>query len=266
VKQPAAAPSKGAALDPKETPMKKLVLGSLLLAALVSQTTGCIFVSDDDDVATITADWSFRTVGPAGMLSPENNCPAGYPEVALHTQELDATDRPVGAPVVDVFDCDRGSDFSDGLVPSTYEAFIRVTGNDGTSVYAESLAEVVDVSRDDVTIHPEIIDNGGYFKVAWNLRKNGAAVTCSQVPGLDKMSLDVTPKTGPTPPPVIITEFDCDRGFDISNPAPAGPYGGAVHALDTAKKSLGEYELTQSTMADRNKVVDLGTVVIDLNP
>jgi len=136
--------------------MKKLVLGSLLLAALVSQTTGCIITSDDgddvvDDFATIDAEWSFHEVDASGRPVVTNGCPTGYDTVALHNQQFDpASGRDIGTEVVDLFDCVDTKNFSDELVPGVYETFLSVTSPGGASIYATGRNDdaVVRLKRD----------------------------------------------------------------------------------------------------------------------
>ena len=245
--------------------MKKLALGSLTLAALVSQTTGCIITSDDpDDFATITADWSFRSVNAAGSLSPENNCPAGFPTVALHSQELDGNDRPVGPEVVDLFDCIDGRNFSDELLPGVYETFIRVTSDSGLNLYAESLPEIVDVRVNDVTIDPLIVDNGGYFAVAWDLREEGtnAPLECRDVAGIDGVEIAST-LSGTTQ--AVTDIFDCEVGSSFSAPVMEGNYVISMAVLNTAGNAIGQPEtLNNKVMRDRNQVTDLGVVMLQV--
>ncbi len=244
--------------------MKKLALGSLTLAALVSQTTGCIITSDDgDDFATITADWSFHTVNPRGQLSPENNCPSGFPTVALHSQELDGADRPIGLEVVDLFDCIDGRNFSDELLPGVYETFIRVTDDTGLALYAESLPEIVDVRVNDVRIEPLIIDNGGRFSYAWDLRdQQNAALECRDVAGLDGIEIAATLTSSMEG---VTDIFDCEVGGAFSAPVMEGTYVISVAALDTTDKQISEdLTINNKVMRDRNQVTDLGVLTIQI--
>lgn len=248
--------------------MKKLVLGSLLLAALVSQTTGCIITSDDDpeDFATISADWSFHTVNPTGTLSPENNCPAGFPTVALHSQELDLNDRPIGSPIVDLFDCVDGRHDSAPLDPGVYETFISVTSTGGGSIYADSLTAIVDVTRDDVTFASQIVDNGGYFKIGWDVREQGtnAALTCAQVnPG---EGVGITATLASNTAIFVADDFDCEDGEEFSTFTAAvaeGTYDVAIEPINSAGASVGPSVVLQDKiMRDRNQVTDLGVVML----
>ena len=246
--------------------MKKLVLGSLLLAALVSQTTGCIITSDDDDdFATINADWSFHTVSPNGALSPPNACPSGFGTVALHNQLVDASGRPIGPEVVDLFDCIDMHNFSDPLDPGEYETFISVTSGSGGSIYADSLAALVDVTTSDKTFTAEIVDNGGYFKIGWDLRDmtSLAPLNCADVSRQDGIEINTTlagAASGTT------DQFDCERGFDFTDAVMEGTYVVTVNAfmdgnpddIEVGEKVL----LNNKVMRNRNQVTDLGTVML----
>jgi hypothetical protein len=236
-----------------------------MLAALASQTTGCIITTDDDpDFATITADWSFHTVNGGGQLSPENNCPPGFPTVALHNQELDGNNRPVGPEVIDLFDCIDGRNFSDELLPGVYETFIRVTSDSGLNLYAESLPEIVDVRVNDVTTDPRIVDNGGYFAVAWDLREQGtnAPLECRDVAGIDGIEIAST-LSGTTQ--AVTDIFDCEVGSSFSAPVMEGQYVISVDVLDTAEMPIGQgVVLNNKVMRDRNQVTDLGVLTLQV--
>lgn len=247
--------------------MKKLVLGSLLLAALASQTTGCIITSDDsEDFATITAEWSFHSVNPTGALSPENPCPAAYPAVALHTTEVDSTFRLIpGTETVDVFDCDVHRDFSDPLLPGVYQASLSVTSDGGSLVYADTIPVIVDVTASDKSFTAKVVDNGGYFKVGWDLRDitTGAALTCRDVSRLDGVEINTTlvnATSGTT------DQFDCERGFDFTRAVMTGTYTVDVNAFEDQLPEdvlVGEpATLTNKVVFDRNKVTDLGIVTL----
>ena len=251
--------------------MKKLVLGSLLLATLVSQTTGCIITSDDDDdFATINAEWSFHTVSPNGDLSPPNPCPSGFNTVALHNQLVDVSGRPIGPEVVDLFDCIDMHNFSDPLDPGEYETFISVTSDGGGQIYADSLAALVDVTTSDKTFTAEIADNGGYFKVAWDLRDRQtlSAISCRDNANLDGIEISATLTTSTTG---TTDQFDCERGFDFTSAIREGKYTVTVNAFMDASPNPEDDVLVgdittvgERTIGNHNQVTDLGTVMVKL--
>lgn len=235
--------------------MNKLVLGSLLLATLA---TGCIISSSDDtvDQATIHADWSFHTVNPQGALSPNNPCPSGFNTAALHEQEIDVNGRPIGAEIIDLFDCVAMTDFSDPLAPSVYETQIWITSDGGGSVYAKSIPVDVDVTVDDKNYSASIVDNGGYFEAAWDLRKaaTNAPVTCA---GLGGVEISATITGSATS---IFDTYNCDLGFAVSDPLIAGNYLVEVSALNSADGKITSKQFNNETIGNRNQVTDLGAV------
>jgi hypothetical protein len=242
--------------------MKKLVLGSLLLAALVSQTTGCIITSDGgDDFATMDAEWSFVEVDTTGRAVATLPCPAGFDTVALHNQQFDpATDRDIGVEIVDVFDCVDATNFTDELEPGVYETFLSVTSPGGANVYARSVSAVVDVTDADATFETQFIDNGGYFRVDWDLRRGATPVGCADVGGVEIEATLVNTTAG------IVDIFPCEWGFGYSAGVMEGTYTVKLNALNTSDQAIGSGPtLINKTMGVENDIVDLGVNVIDLN-
>lgn len=249
--------------------MKNLVLGSLLLAALASQTTGCIITSDDtSDYATINADWSFHTVNPQGMLSPPNNCPAGFDTVALHSQEVDASGRAIGSEVIDLFDCVDMRNFSDPLPPGVYETYVSVTSTGGANVYADSISALVDVTTADKTFSAQLVDNGGYFKVGWDLRRQGTAapISCANLAATDGVGITATLASNSSI--FVPDDFDCVDGetFSVFTDALAkGVYNVAIQAINAQSAAIGPATvLANKSIGDRNAVTDLGVVTLDV--
>jgi hypothetical protein len=254
--------------------MKNLVLGSLLLAALASQTTGCIITSDDDDgggdFATINAEWSFHTVNPQGQLSPPNSCPSGFATVALHNQEVDpVTGRDVGSPFVDLFDCAAMRDFTDVLPPGVYETSLSVTNDTGSQVYADSISQITDVTVDDKTFQTEIIDNGGYFKFGWDLRDkpSNAAITCNDLLASD--GVGVTSTLTSNSAIFVGDDYDCVDGeifYVFTDPLAKGSYNVAIQPINSAGQSIGDTTLlSNKAIGDRNAVTDLGVVTLNVD-
>jgi len=245
--------------------MKKLVLGSLLLAAVASQTTGCIITSDEE-LATINAEWSFHNVSPSGTLSPSNPCPAGYDTVVLHTTEVDALNQPFGAPIVDLFDCPDMRHLSAELDPGVYQAFVSVE-NDAGGLYAKSLAAIVDVVDSDKTFRAEIVQNGGYFELGWDLvdQLTNAPLGCPDVPEIDAIGLTATIANGSD---FVADDFDCIDGekfTTFTSAAPAGTYVVRVQPVDRGGVPLGPgATFNNKAMGDRNAVTNLGIAVLPI--
>jgi hypothetical protein len=244
--------------------MKKLVLGSLLLAAIATQATGCIITTEDDDpgeAAFITADWTFRNIA----TQSNTGCPAGFGTVALHNQEVDLDNRPIpGTEVIDLFDCIDGRHESAPLDPVVYETWLEVTSSGGASVYAESLSAIVDVTQVDKTFSATILNDGGYFQVAWDLRgaTTNNPLQCRDVANLDGVEI-ISTVTGGTQ--AVVDKFDCENGIDISGGLLQGSYTVSVDAFDDAAGALGPpVNLTNRTIKDRNGVTDLGRVTLPI--
>lgn len=249
--------------------MKKIVLGSLLLAALVSQTTGCIITSDDDgsaDFATIDAAWSFHNVNPDGTsLSPANPCPTGVDTVTLHSQEVDTAGLPIGKEVQDVFTCSDMRHSSAPLPPAVYETWISVSGPGG--VYATSISAIVDVTTSDKTFAAEIVENGGYFEIAWDLKSQSTAapLACRDlIAGKDRIGITATLVTNTSI--FVADNFDCELGevfSTFSSAVAKGTYDVAIEPIDSAGASIGPSVVLQDkVVGDRNSITNLGVVTL----
>jgi hypothetical protein len=228
-----------------------------MLAALVTQATGCILSSDGGESAFITADWSFRNIG----TNTTTGCPSGFSTVELHNQEVDLDDRPIlGTEVIDLFDCIDIRHESAPLDPVAYETWIEVRDGEAGPLYATSLSQIVDVTFDDKPFNTVILNDGGYFEVAWNLRgrQTNASLSCRDVANLDGVEI-ISTVTGGTQ--AVITKFECEDGFDISNGLLQGSYTVSIDAYDDALGALGPpVNLTNRIVDDRNDITDLGTV------
>jgi hypothetical protein len=249
--------------------MKKLVLGSLALALIATQATGCIIVDDDDDdeeLAVITAEWQFLNIASPAPLP----CPAGYNTVALHNQEIDGAGNSIGSPIIDLFDCIDGVKASAPLPAAVYDTFLEVTNGSGGLVYAKSLPADVDVRTVDQRFSAKIYNDGGYFAFGWALRgASGAALACEQVAELAAGvgGVEIFSTLAGTQA-AVVDQFDCKKGFDFTGALRTGSYNVSINAFrdgnpDTA---LGPaVSLPTRVIGDRNRVTDLGNVVLTIN-
>lgn len=246
--------------------MKKLVLGSLFLALIASQATGCIISSDDaPEDAFVTAQWSFRNVA----SQANTGCPAGFATVALYNQEVDSNDRPIAGipPEIDLFDCIDGSGTTGAIPAVAYETWYEVTNGDGGALYGQSLAAIVDVTIEDKTFSASILNDGGYFSLSWILRGDTSARTlnCSEIPNIDGVEIVTTLTSGGA---AVVDKFDCGAAFEISGGLLQGSYTVSVDAFQDGAGggALGEpVTLTNRTIADRNDVTDLGTITLPID-
>jgi hypothetical protein len=231
-----------------------------LIAAVVSQAAGCIISSSDDTSsdAFITASWHLKNVD--NTVTP---CPSGFDTAALYSQEVDSTGHNVGQPIIDLFDCSAGTGRSSGLPPSTYYSYVAITDHTNANQYAQSVEALVDVTNSDKTIDATILNDGGYFQLAWGLTKhsNGAPITCADVAGIsgvDALSTDVSDSSNSAS-----DTFNCEDMTGITSPFLAATYTISVSALDASMAQISDsLVLTNKVIQPQNQVTNLGTVNI----
>jgi hypothetical protein len=236
---------------------------TLLSAAAVTLLLGCETTENhpvDSGVpvdapsafeAVIGASWTFLTNdSPAG-------CPAGFDTIRLVSQA--GSD----APIYDLFDCADGSGTTFPLPAAVYTTWIEATNNAGTTVYAQSLAQVVDLSvATSRNAHFDIHNDAGYFMVQWLLSGNGSPATCSQVVGLDGISLLATIDGTST---AFEDLWDCVDDYGVTSPLPEETYTVSISAIDTGGSAIGSADtLTNRNIQAPNQVTNLGTVTINL--
>ena len=251
--------------------MKKLVLGTMM-AAVVAQAAGCVVtpvVTPIEEVATITAHWSIEST--AGTPA---SCPPGYTTAALYSQPVDASNRLVGQPIVDLFDCEDGSGFTDPLAPDVYASWIAITTANNSSTYAESIKAIVDVVDVDKDYTTRILTDGGYFEMTWDLvgANSNAPLSCNQVEGIDDpanggVELTATVSGGNA---AKTDQFNCDDHYGLSASFLEGSYTISVDAFQDGDPrgagSLGTAPaLTNKIIGNANKITDLGNIMIPID-
>jgi hypothetical protein len=242
--------------------MKNLVLTSLIALA-ASQAAGCIITSGDDtgEDAVISATWALRSEA-SGTEAP---CPPGFNTAALYNQPVDANGNDVGEPFIDLFDCARKSGTSAPLPPTTYLTWVEITNDNNTSLYAQSLSAYVDVTLEDKTFNTQILVDGGYFQLQWDLRgaTSNSSLTCAQAGAAGGVSLIGTQVSNPSNSNEDL--FDCEDKYGITAGYTMGTYTVSVAALNAADQSIGTApELTNKVIEFPNKVTNLGTVNIPI--
>ncbi len=240
--------------------MKNLIVGSLIALA-ASQAAGCIITSGDDtEDAFITANWKITHLAPEMNIS----CPPGFDTAALYNQPVDSNFNPFGSAIVDLFDCEAHSGTSAPLAPGIYQSWIEIANHDNTSVYAQSLSAIVDVIDQDKTFSAQILENGGYFQLQWNLvgAQSNQSLSCAAAGAAG--GVDVTGTV------VSSTEansdvFDCEDFFGITAGYRAATYTVSVSALDGSESPLGIAPAMTKTIGERNAVTNLGTINIPID-
>jgi hypothetical protein len=237
-----------------------------LIALVASQAAGCIITSGDDgdDVVEdgfITATWKVRSEA----SNSDVPCPPNGTTAALYNQPVDAAGNNAGAVIVDLLNCADGSGKTAPLPPRMYLTWLELANDNNTSVYAQSTSAFVDITLQDATFSTQILVDGGYFELAWDLRgaTTNAALTCAQAGAAGGVESVGTQVSNPNNSNSDI--FDCEDGRGITAGYTTGQYTVSVAALNASEQSIGTApELTNKTIEAPNKVTDLGTVIIPI--
>jgi hypothetical protein len=236
-----------------------------LIALVASQAAGCIIESGDDDdggeFALVSATWSVRSA----VSNSDVGCPPGYDTAALYNQPVDANGNNVGAVVVDLFNCADGAGTSAPLDPGLYLTWVEIANHDNTDVFAQSLSAFVDVTVSDKTFNAQILADGGYFKLAWDLvgDTTGDSLTCAEAAatGVEAIGTDVSDANNSNS-----DIFDCEDFSGITAGYAAGTYTVSVAALGAGDASIGTAPaLTNQVISDHNEVTDLGMINIPID-
>ena len=242
--------------------MKRFVLASLIALA-ASQAAGCIITSGDDtgDDAFVSATWQIRSEA----TNSETTCPPTFDTAALYNQPVDSAGNNAGPVIIDLFNCSAKAGTSAPLPATTYLTWVEITNTNNTSVYAKSLSAYVDVTVSDKTFNTQILVDGGYFQLAWNLQgaSTNAPLTCAQANaagGVELVGTDVSNANNSNS-----DMFDCEDQRGITAGYTEGAYTLSVAALNASDQSIGTAPaLTNKVIQDANRVTDLGTVTIPI--
>ena len=251
--------------------MNKLTLLTVM-TAVASQAAGCIVHSDRDpggggggggggEVATVSAHWSLRNM----VDGATTQCPAGFDSVQLIAQAIDGNGDPVADPNVDLFDCNKRTGISTDLVPDVYQVWLEVRSRDLTGLYAQSLSQVLDVRQADETFSADILNDGGYFQLSWDLvgKTTNRPLDCAQVAGLNTIKAISTSVADARR--VYDDELACEDHSTVTSGLLEGSYTISIDAM-AGTRSLGKATtLTNKLIAGQNRVTDLGTIVIPID-
>ena len=249
--------------------MKNLVLGSLVTALAAS---GCIITtSSPPDTAHVGATWKFKDLATNTMTG----CPAGtdnagrpFTTAALYTQEVDANGNPIGRCQqltdvsgtcnIDLFNCGDFAGRSAPLLPDTWKTWIQIQTDHLESTYASTTPTIVDVTNVDLNYNAEILNDGGYFYVSWQLvgKSSGAPLTCAQA-GASQNGVEavVTTSGGAD---LHSDMFTCEDGAGYTSGYIAANYTVSVDALNSNMQSIGTAPtLTQQPIGRQNAITSL---------
>lgn len=249
--------------------MNKLALATVV-TMLASQAAGCIIQTSDGkhdggggnvEIATISARWSLRNMSDGATTA----CPTGFDTVQLIAQPIDTNGDAVGDPAIDLFDCNARRGVSTDLLPDVYQTWIEVRSRDLGTLYAQSLSQVLDLRTTDQTFSAEVLNDGGYFLLSWDLvgKTTNRPLECSQVAGLDMLKAISTSMADATR--AYSDTFVCEDHSAVSGGLLQGAYTIAIDAL-VGDKSVGKATtLTTKVIAGQNRVTDLGTIIIPID-
>lgn len=250
--------------------MKRLVLGTLIALA-ATQAAGCIIVSDDTtEYAHVSATWDIKSISTGQSLA----CPTGYATAALFNQTVDSAGRPIGACAnpshnnestcfVDLFDCAAHAGTSFPLPPTRYITWVAITDDAVANTYAEGVPAYVDITNVDLTYNAQILDDGGYFYLTWDLRaaSNNAPLSCGQA-GADGVDLTGTVSGGSEAKTDI---WNCTDVSGYTAGYRAASYTVSIAALNASDISIGTApSLTNKSIGRQNAITDLGVVQIPI--
>jgi hypothetical protein len=246
--------------------MNKLALATVM--TLVSQAAGCIVETDRNhggggggvEVATISARWSLRNM----LDGATTACPGDFDTVRLIMQPIDDNGDPVGDAAEDRFFCNDRSGVATDLFPDVYQVWIEIVSHDLNKLYAQSLSQVLDVRKVDDAFSTEMLNDGGYFQIGWDLvgKSTNRPVQCAQVPGLDTIKAVSTYVASATR--AYDDSFVCDDHFAVSGGLFEGSYTIAIDALDGAR-SVGQAAPLTANIEGQNRVTNVGTIAIPID-
>jgi len=257
--------------------MNKLLLVTVM-TTMISQAAGCIIQSDPGnagggggggggsgsggrDVAAISARWALRNMVDGATTA----CPAGFDTAQLIAQPIDANGDAVGDPSIDLFDCKAGTGVSTDLAPDVYQVWLEVRSHDLATLYAQSLSQVLDVRQDDQGFSADILNDGGYFQLSWNLigKTTNRPLACAQVAGISTIKALSTNVADARR--AYDDELTCEDGSAVTGGLLQGTYTISINAM-AGDKSLGTAAtLTNKMIAGKNQVTDLGTIAIPID-
>jgi hypothetical protein len=259
------APSNPSNRDPNGDSMRTLAFALLASSSLV----GCTTSSTEE--GHIAATWTLKTV----VGNQTVTCPPGVTKAALHTVEsspdgveVSPCTTPADNCFIDVFDCAAGSGVSAPLPATNYLTWLVFGNDDFSQVYATSISGFVDITTTDKTFHADILTDGGYFLLRWNLvgQQSGQTLACADTDAGAAAGGKVSTLATLIGPGMqgFTDEFACESHFNYTAGVPAGTYTVEVDAINSNKESIGNQMLMNKVVGSHNQITDLGTINIPI--
>jgi hypothetical protein len=252
--------------------MNKLTLVPVMMA-LASQAAGCIVDHTRDgggsgdpggsggDVAAISARWSLRNM----LDGATTACPVGFDTVQLIALPIDVNGDAVAEPSIDLFDCNKRQGISVDLVPDVYQVWLEVRSGDLATLYAQSLSQVLDVRQADQVFSADILNDGGYFQLSWDLvgKATSRPLDCAQVAGINAIKAISTSIADAHR--VYDDKLVCEDHTTVTGGLLQGMYTISIAAM-SGDQPLGKAAtLTNKVIAGQNRVTDLGLITIPID-
>lgn len=235
----------------------------VLLIASALGGAGCVIETHHDDAsasAAVLASWSFHDMADGAATG----CPAGFDTVELVAQPADSA-APIGDPITDLFDCAGGGGLGAAIVPGEYLIWLEVRSHDLQQLYAQSLAQDTTVVRRGQRFAADILNDGGYFQLSWELvgAASGNPIDCSQTGNIEGIAMVSTSTSD-----AQISYQDrlgCLDHAAVTGGLLAGNYTVSLGAVG-GNRALGPtVTLTAQTISDHNQITDLDHVVIPID-
>lgn len=233
---------------------------------LASLCTGCVIETANRDHGTdqgawIAATWALRNMADGASTA----CPSGFDTVALFAQPVDDAGTALDDPSVDLFDCDRFAGTSSSVVPDRYAVWIEVRSHDLDTLYAQSLSQLVDVRRDDQKVAIDVLNDGGYFQLDWDLvgGTTNRSIACTQLAGLDALTMISTSVASSQL--VYDDQLACEEHTAVTAGLLQGAYTISIDAVAAGASIGGVASLTDQVIYSQNRVTDLGHVLIPID-
>jgi hypothetical protein len=242
--------------------MKKLVLGALVA---VASSVGCGSSGGTGGDVLVDVNWKFTQISDNTVLG----CPAGFGTARIISQATDDTTHVgAGQQFMDKFDCAAGRG-TISLPDDTYLIWVEIESNSGSSTYAQSQETFYDTLVDTGAVNAEIIDDGGFFYLEWDLfdANTHAAMSCAQA-GIGASGAVEAISTGVSGTTMSADDqFTCTDHYGVTDPLIAGTYLVSVEAVDSTKHSIGNApELTNQVIRAPGGFTNLGLVKIQISP
>ncbi len=262
--------------------MKNIALVSFIALA-ASQAAGCIITSDDTvEKAHIATTWSIKDIASGQQVT----CPPTFDTAALFSQAANSDGSPVGVCrhssdisgtcFIDLFNCSDGAGVSAPLPPSNYLTWVEIQTHDGSQTYATGVnphapagdTTLIDVTNVDQSYDNEIFDDGGHFRMQWDLHgaTSGAALTCDGIgAGAPNGGVELlSTVSGGSQSATDI--FPCGDFEGTTTGLLAASYTVSVDALDQNMRALGTAPaLTNKPIGRQSMITDLGMIDIPID-